>query len=202
MSKEIEVVQKEVSEYKNQISFVQDQSKKLVITSEEDMAKGSDLLDELKLVEKAINDRKKAITKPLMDGLASVRNLFKPLETAYSEAKATIKDKMLVFTIAEEERINLEKSRVEARVEKGTMRTDTAVNKLEGIGEVKKSFTGETGKTSIRKVTKVRIVDESLIPREYLIPDEKKITEAVLKGGAVIAGVETYEEKSIVSRTR
>jgi hypothetical protein len=82
------------------------------------------------------------------------------------------------------------------------MRVDTAVIKLEEAGEIKTSFDGAKSKTLIRKMTKIRIVDKALVPREFMIPDLKLITQAVLKNKLVIPGVETYEEKSIVSRTR
>jgi len=195
-------ITKEVSEYKDQVSLVQSKANKLVIASDEDMANGSDILSELRLVEKFITERKKAITKPLMDGLASARDLFKPLEKNYADATKIVKDKMLKFALSEEDRIEKEKGKVEARVEKGTMKVETAVDKMDSIGEVKKSFAGEKSKISIREVTKIRITDESLIPREYLTPDVNKITEAVLKKGLEISGVKIYVEKSLVGRTR
>ena len=195
MSKEISVIppQKELAEYKKQVSFVKKAASDLVIESAGDMAKGSDLLDAVKKVETMIIERKEQITRPLMTALASARDLFKPLEIDHAEAKITIKAKMLAYAIEEEARITKEKSRIEARVEKGTMRTDTAIKKMEGIGD---------NQTSIRTVTKIRIVDENLIPREYLVPDMTKITEAVLRQKLFISGVETYEEKSIVGGSK
>ena len=204
MKKEIAVIppEKELKEYKSQVLFVQKAANALVITSNEDMTKGSDILNSVKQIKKSITERKELITRPLMDALASARDLFKPLETGYAEAEKTIKAKMLDFSIAEEERITKEKARVEARVEKGTMRTDTAIEKMEQIGDSKNSFAGESSKVSIRRMVKVRIVDESLIPREYLVPDMTRITEAVIRQGQIVPGVETYEEKVIASTTR
>lgn len=202
MTKEIAVVEKDVKEYKSQVAFVQKGADNLVIATPDDMAKASDLLVAVGKIEKAVTERKEAITRPLMSALASARDLFKPLEAGYAEAKKTIKGKMLDYSIAEEERINKEKERVEKRVEKGTMRTDTAISKLENIGEAPKSFSGESSKSSLRTVTKVRIIDENLLPREYLVPDLKKITEAVLKQKLSVPGTETYEEKSIVGSSR
>jgi hypothetical protein len=196
------VATKVVAEYKKQILFVQQKANELVIASDEDMAKGADLLDAVKKVETGIIERKEMITRPLMSALASARELFKPLEVGHAEAKKTIKAKMLDYTIAEDERIAKEKERVEARVEKGTMRMDTAVKKMEDIGDAKTSFAGEKAKTSIRVVTKVRVVDESLVPREYLIVDMTKVTEAVLRQKIIIPGIETFKEKSIVGSSR
>jgi len=48
-----------------------------------------------------------------------------------------------------------------------------------------------------REVWKFRIVDAALIPREYLIPDEKKLgaMTRALKGAMRVPGVEAYPEK-------
>jgi hypothetical protein len=55
----------------------------------------------------------------------------------------------------------------------------------------------------IREDWKFSIVDASLIPREYLVPDEKKIGRIVraLKGDANIPGVRAYAVKSTVVRS-
>lgn len=54
------------------------------------------------------------------------------------------------------------------------------------------------GGTAIRKHWKFRIIDEALIPRQYLIPDEKAIGAhgRSLEDKASIAGVEFYSTES------
>lgn len=199
---EVIVPEKEVVEFRGLVDFVKAEANKLVVASDEDMKKASDLLVQVVQVEKAIQERKEKITRPLMAGLSEARELFKPMETGHAEAKKTIKAKMLEYTIAEEERIEKEKNKVIARAEKGTMREDTAIKKLEDIGEAPKAYAGESSRTSLQTVRKVRITDEALIPREYLVPDMVKIKDAVLKEKLTVAGVEVYEEKSIVGYSR
>lgn len=202
MSKEITVMPpaKEMAEIKTQVSSVQKAANDLTISSAEDMALGADLLHNVKAVEDLIVERKESITRPLMTALASVRDLFKPLELAHADAKKVIKAKMLAYQIEEDDRIQKEKERIAKRVEKGTMKIETATDKLENLAPVSGKTVGSVGKTSIRVVKKVRVIDESSIPREYMVPNLQAITEAVIRNGAVIPGVETYEEKSIVGR--
>lgn len=189
-----------LAEVRTQVLGVQKAANDFIAESQADMERGADLLHLIKQVEDSIVERKQAITKPLMASLASARDLFRPLEDGHAEAKKTIKGKMLAYQIAEEERIAKDKARIEARVDKGTMRHDTAIKKLESMDEVPKGATGSVGKASVRTIVKVRIVDESLIPREYLIPNVAAITEAVLRKNLTIEGVERYEEKQMVSR--
>jgi len=202
MDKEIKVYEQEVQEYQTQVSFVKESADRLAIQTHEDMVVASDLLGSVKRVKEAINERKNDITRPLMSALSSARDLFKPLEAGYAEAEKTIRAKMLTYSIKEEERIASAQAKIEGRVERGTMRQDTGIKKLEEIGDVPKSFDGSVSKTSLRTVTKVRIVDESMIPREYLVPNTVAITNAVLRDKIVIPGVETYEEKTIVSKSK
>lgn len=165
------------------------------------MEKGSDFLNQVKQVKKAVTDKKESVTRPLMEGLAAARDLFKPLESVCAEAEKTIKAKMLTYTEDKQVEIDKEKDRIGKRVEKGTMNVDTALDKIENLGEVGKTFRGDNGKVSVRTMRKVRIVDESLLPREYLVPDVKKITQVVL-AGLVVPGAEAYEEKVIAAGSR
>lgn len=198
----VEEEKQQVEEYQTQISFVEEKANELVIETEEHMTVASDILNDLKKIEKAVAEKKKTITRPLMDALANTRNLFKPLEAGYASAKKTINDKMITYSEEQEEKIRKEKERVTDRVSRGTMRVDTAVQKLDEAGEVKTSFDGESSKTTFKKLKKVRIVDESLIPREFLVPDMKAISNAVIKNKIDVPGTEMYEQTSVVSKTR
>lgn len=54
---------------------------------------------------------------------------------------------------------------------------------------------------SIREIWKYRIRDASLLPREYTMPDDKKIGGVVraMRGDTSIPGVEVYSESSLAS---
>lgn len=191
---------RDASTYRSQTSQVLEAAKALTIKSNEDMSKGADVLHTLKGIEVSLTTRKEEITRPLMASLASARDLFKPFEVAVIEAKKIIKQKMLDFQVAEDERIEKEKTRIATAVDKGKMKGTTAIAKLENLGDVQTSASGSTGSVQTRSITKVRVVDEAALPREYLVPDLAKITAAVLQQGINVPGTEKFVEKVMVSR--
>ena len=195
-----EIIPKEINVYKKEVADIKTQASALVIHSQEDMDKSADLLLRIKKANKMITARKEEMTRPLMTSLSSIRDFFKPLELGFADAEKQVKAVQLAYVVEEDARVEKEKARIAARVEKGTMRADTAVGKLDDLGDAPKSGTGELGRVSTRTVRKVRIVDEFSIPREYLVPDLAKITKAILQENAVVAGVEVYEEKQMVAR--
>jgi hypothetical protein len=190
---------KEVAIVKQQATKALTAANELTIESQEDLAKATDVLSKIKTVGKMIKERKEAITKPLNESLKSIRDLFKPIETNHEEAERIIKSKMLVWQDAEEKRIKKEQDAIAARVEKGTMKPETAVKKMENVGEVQTTTKGNVGTVSTKIIKKYRVVDESKLPREFLMPDIGKITEA-LKAGQTVPGAEVYEEKVIAAR--
>jgi hypothetical protein len=107
---------------------------------------------------------------------------------------------MLAWQISEDDRIQREQEKISKKVQSGYLKPETAAQKLEILGESGKGSEGEIGKSSIREVRKVRIIDEQAIPREYMSPNMTMITEAIIRQGLIISGVEVFIEKSIVSR--
>lgn len=59
----------------------------------------------------------------------------------------------------------------------------------------------ETGSGHLRMVWDFRLVNEAEIPHEYLMPDEKKIRQAVKNGVRQIPGVEIFEKPVTTIRT-
>ncbi len=198
----MEIKQQELTEIKQQVTTVQQSAMSLVVESKADMERATDVLHNVRMAEKYITEKREAITKPQMQALANIRSLFKPIELQLQEANKMIKAKMLSWQIQEDDRVKKEQDRIAKRVEKGTMRPDTAAQKLEQAGEVGQTSEGESGKSSIRDVKKVRITDITMIPREYMEPNMAMITEAIIRKGLTISGVEMFVEKIIVSRSR
>ncbi len=60
----------------------------------------------------------------------------------------------------------------------------------------------DTSGLTVREDWKFSIVDPNLLPREYLMPDEKKIGRIVraLKDQTIIPGVRVYAEKGVATR--
>jgi hypothetical protein len=190
MSNEILVLpdSKELSEQRSQVLTIQKAANEYVIVG--DVVLGEQMLRDIKAIETSLLARKEEITRPLMKSLASIRDLFRPFETGLADAKKTIKEKILAYQIESEEKARIAAEKVAKRVEKGTMRSDTAAGKLATIEDSKV-------KTNTRTVRKLSIVDETLIPREYLTVNREKITGALF-AGVVVPGAELVEEKILV----
>ncbi len=167
------------------VSVVAENSRTLTIKTPDDVEKAAQILRDIKVAEGVLSKRKKEITAPLMEGLASARDLFKPFETSLAESKAVVKGEMLAYEVRVEEA----EKKLAARVEKGTMKAETAVAKMEDMKV----------EMNTRIVRKLEIEDETVIPREYLMPDRTKITAALL-GGKKVAGASLRDEKIIVTK--
>jgi len=170
---DIEVVKKEVN-------LLEQTAIDLVINNNKDLELSSDNLSKVKKVGKLIKERREEITKPMLASLSSVRALFKPVEETCENVEKIVKEKIKGYLDSQKQDINLSED------------TRSLTEKLEGVGELPKSI-------RTRNVSKIRIIDESLLPREYLMPNDKKITED-FKEGIEIPGTEVYIDTIIESR--
>lgn len=201
---------KEVSVVKQQSSKALAAAQELTITSPEEMAVATDHLGKMKQVAKMIRERKEAITKPLTEALNSARDLFKPIEANLAEAERVVKGKMVGYQTQVEKDAEEERLRLAKRVEKGTMKPETAVRKMEEIEEAPKTVQGKSSAMAFRNVKKVRFADLATltIPQitllrggGYIVWDESKARRDALAGKEV-PGAEVYEEKVVASSSK
>lgn len=190
--------EKRLSVIKGFVTKLENQANEIVIDSKESHRGAVDLVATLKDTGKRIKAEKESITKPLNDALRNARALFKPIEDQFIEAEKIIKGKLLEYTKKINEEARKKEEAIAKRVEKGTLKVETAEKKISEVEKVDNQTSGEVGKVQIKKVKKVRIVNESDIPREYLVPDLVKIRKDAL-AGKEIAGVEVYEEETIAA---
>lgn len=129
-------------------------------------------------------------------------------------AQRTIKGKMAAYD-AKQERIRREEEarlqRVAHRQAEEAALREAAAAEAAGDSEAAEAIMSEpvaappvilpssTPRTGVtfREVWKFRITDERLIPRQYLMPDAKKIGGVVraMRDGTQIPGIEVYSEK-------
>lgn len=171
----------------------------LVVAKDEDLATATELLTKINLAGDMIKKRKEEITKPLNEALKSARDLFRPLEDAQQTAKGIVAQKMVDYKRVVDEARRKEQERLAARVEKGTMKMETAQRKMDEIPEEQKSVKTEVGTVSFKEVPVPVIVDVTKIPREYLVPDMVAINKAV-KAGIEIPGIKVEIRTDISNR--
>lgn len=196
-----EMETKEVSVVKQQATKAVNAAGEFSIKTPEDMQKATDWLGRIKQIAKDLKARKEEITKPLNEALLSARDLFRKPEADLAEAERVIKDKMLDWQEKEDERINKAKNKVIDQVEAGKISVEKGVAKMEKIDDAPVAVQGKTSAVAFRTVKKYRVVDESKLPREFLVPNMAKITEA-LKAGVPVPGAEMYEEKVVASSSQ
>jgi len=190
---------------KRQVTTISNQAGDLFIDSNESLAQATDILSKIKAASKDVKNRKEEITKPLNDALKSARSLFKPIEDDLATAERTIKGKMLDYSNEVERKAAEQAAKLEKRVEKGTMRVDTAMRKMDDIETVGSSVQGESGSIQFRTVRNIKIVDPTKIPLKYMMNEKvlAAISAAVrtdVLNGTKVDGVEIVEEKQIAAK--
>lgn len=177
---EEKIIVQDVEIIKKEVNILEEIAKQLVINNDKDLEESSENLSKVKKVGKIIKERREEITKPMLASLSSVRQLFKPIEETCENVEKIVKEKIKIYLDNQNTNIDINED------------TRSLTEKLEGTGELPKSIRKRT-------VSKIRVIDESLLPREYLIPNDKKIAED-FKNGIEIPGTEVYLDTIIESR--
>ncbi len=167
------------------------QATALSITDSATMSKAVVLLSNCNKYMDSVTEEREKITKPLNEALKAERNRWKPIESNLDEAISTIRGKMSAYQ-TEQVRIQKEAEiKIAQRIGegKGKLKIETAIKKIDTIAVPEKEVATGAGLVQFRETQSLKITDESLIPREYLIVDESKLLKA-LKLGSPILGAE------------
>jgi len=187
---------KEITIIKEKVNKALQISEEIIVQDENSLSGAIDFLKKIKLTDKIIKKQKEKITKPLNEALKNARNMFRPVEDNYLQAEKNVKQKILDYNLVEEKKREEQEKKLADRVDKGTMKMETAVKKIEEMPKI--SNEGKIGKISTRINERVVIADETKIPRKYLMPNERLIKKDALNG-IKIEGVKIIEEKILVS---
>ncbi len=191
----------------------------VIVDNDSYLASAEDL-KQIKAQIKAIEDYRKSITDPINEQIKRIKAFFDVPINKLKEAEEVIKGAILKYQ-KEQERIRLEEqARLREEAEKRRLELEQKAKKLEEQGKTEKAeevkqqaetiitpiLANDTVKVagiSKMKVWKYRITNESLIPREYLIPNEKMLTQIAksTKGALKIPGVEFYCEETIAAKS-
>lgn len=183
------------------------------IASNEQYAEAGEWLKEISGRIKDLEAMRLELTRPL-DKIKKqwIEWFARPLDKLKA-ADGAVRGSMRAF-MAEQEKLRLaEERRLQELAEKEAKKLEAAAKKAEAKGQEEKadqlrekaeqaaavvpvvaSKVEKVAGVALKQYWKFKIVDEALLPREFLCPDEKKLGEhaRLTKGQAPIAGVEFY----------
>jgi hypothetical protein len=184
-------------------------AKELVISDDQSLMLANDILQSAKNLKKALENEQDKKTRPLNDQKQAIIDSFKPYKI---EIEALIKvlseQKIIPYQMAlkkqiedykREEAERLRKEHEKVAAEGKIVEAISIENQLNVVEEIKadNKITSMYSKSSINMVWTHEIIEPSVIPNEYLMPDEKKIKEAIKKGVRDIKGVRIFEKPSL-----
>lgn len=174
---------------------LQDSTKGLTITDDAEYGACATLLMDIRSEVKTLTAQRDSVVKPINEGLKKLRALYKPALDSLSAAEDGIKRAMLAFRSAQERlRSEAEAAAHEALAE-GLH--DVALVHIQDASQEAPKATG----VSARKVWKLRVVNASAVPRQFLTVDVVALRRyAVLSGWdakQMPAGVEYFQEESL-----
>jgi hypothetical protein len=169
--------------------------KSLRVVTQEHILAASPLLQQIKGDMKRLDERKKAITKPLNDALRSVRDLFRPAEQALEEAERHLKTE-----IGNAQRNIQEANRLAALATQAALQQHDVRAAALASGAIQATEAPQG--ISYRDRFEFRIVDAAKLPREFLMPDERRIRAYIAEHGerASIPGVAIEKRVAVVAR--
>jgi len=175
------------------------------VNSDKEMVQATELLSQVKIRMRRIEEIRIGYTKPLNESLRKINADFKSALVPYAEMEEKIKVAIIQY------RFELEKKRqaMEAKLQEQARQLAIAEAKknkksakkalenviMPTIEKQENIIESKSGKVKTRKVKKFRIVDEKKVPKKYWIIDEGAIRQDVMAGVKTIKGVEIYEEE-------
>jgi len=194
----------------------------IIITNNIDYERVGDELKQIKSIFNALDTKRKKATMPIDNAKKEIMNWFRRplerLETAESKRKRA----MLTYQQEQERKRREEEARLQEKARKEAERLAARAEKAEANGNIEKAETlrqeaqekemltpvvaspvEKVAGISTKKVWKFEIVNEDLIPREYMIADEARIGKVVraTAGTLTIPGVRIYAEDVLAARS-
>ena len=193
----------EITPIKTRTTKMQNTVDALVIKDDKGLSQASDIRKGIKEVIKQIKEVMEAPIKRAYQAYKEIsidqKKIYGGFLDMCNESSKTLDSKVIVYN-SEIEKIRLEKEeKLLKRVEKGTMKVETAAKKLEETPEVKRHVASERSTMTISKVKKFKVVNLLKVPIAYHLANESAIRKAMY-AGEELPGVKYWLEDSVSGR--
>jgi hypothetical protein len=166
------------------------------LKNEDSLIEANALLKDLKAELKAIDEMKTSATKPMNESLKIVRAWFRPLEDLGEAIEAKLKQKIATCTLALRKKAEEDSQKLLAAADSSDYNTLTTLVQEAQVAPTLKG-------TSVREVWVATIAYPNAVPRDWCVPDDKRIAAharntPIEQAPTPIAGV-TFMKKAVVS---
>lgn len=189
----------ELEPIKKDVEITLYENQEVVINSKEEYTQAGDIIKAINQKIKNIEAKRVDYTKPLLDQKKKIDDDFKAAMKPLEELVKNIKDKMIIWSREEQKRLDEEQKKLEKEAMEKAKKDKTSEVVVPIINDIK-SQRGEVSTSTIKKIWKWKVTEETKVPREYLMINDKALNEAVRNGERKIEGIEIYQEEQISIR--
>ena len=203
---------------KAEIANVADKCSNFIVNSNDSLVLGKNLAKEAKRIENIIEEKRKEITKPLLDEQRAVKAFADNLVFDLNSAVKSLRSQILSYEQEQERirqaelrRIEEERRKAEAELRAKALelqrqmeeeQKQVSAEEIEQIQaeskaiaemKIQEQIAQAPSGNSIRKVWTYEVTDIEDVPYHLLMPNDKAIKEWIAKGIRVIDGLRIYQ---------
>ena len=182
---------KELAPIEKDLSFLSKNLFYLKIKSHGDMTIATEVRTKVKRYEDSLKKQKESLTKPINESLKNIRAMFRPLEDKCEELLNEVDTKMKDYNIRQQAK----QEAIANKLANEEISTSSALRQIEKASTEKTVIT-KSGSVTFVDVKKFEVMDVTMLPIEYILPNEVAIRKAMLEG-VELPGVRYYTEQSI-----
>ena len=175
-----------------------------VVTNDDELKSVADKIKNVKDLGKAIKAKKDKFCEPAKAIIAEAKETYDPLLKECENAEMILKQRAGTYMRAVETKRIEDENKIAHKVETGYIKPETAMDKIDALGEAPKNVRTDNGsglQMLKRKVAKIE--NPELVPDEYWVIDEIRVRKEALERAKNnqpgIPGVIIVEETSMKS---
>lgn len=180
-----------IVQYQKEVTPIIKQAETLTVTNAEEVKEATEVLSRLNKSIDSMEAEKDKVLGPLKEAAKAEKARWKPLEDMFGGAVDRIRGLLSSYQTEQMRIKRAEEAKVLARMGegKGKFKAETVIRKLGEVTAPEAKVEVESGGLSFRESKQLKVTDESKVPDEYWVIDEKKLLDA-LKEGKVVDGAE------------
>ena len=163
----------------------------LQIKDEQSLTIATEILSQANLLLKEVTLARKAETDSLKQEIKEKEIKYKPTEQALDGIIANLRSQAGRYQTELAKELKAKEDAISARVGdgRGKLKVETAVAQMDNLDRPVEKVAAVSGSMTFRAKNTLKITDIKLIPRDYLVPDEDKLLQA-MEAGMTVPGCE------------